>query len=84
MKLFDRYGHSLNLSFAGEDNYKTRLGGSVSVLVYLVTIVFAYSKVMQLYNKTDPTIATTQKTIAFDKTALNLGENNFDIMVAVG
>jgi hypothetical protein len=46
--------------------------------------VFAYGKVKQLYNKADPTIATTQKNIALDGTTLNLGENNFDIMFAVG
>jgi hypothetical protein len=59
MKRFDNNGQSLSLLFAGEDSYKTRLGGVVSVFVKMVVFTYAYGQITQLAKKEDPSLTTT-------------------------
>ena len=84
MKRFDSYGVGLNLLFRGEDNYKTKAGGAISILVHLVVLVYAVQKVLQLVQYDDPDITTTEKIIRLNETkTVNLGDNHFDIMTYV-
>jgi hypothetical protein len=68
MKRFDRYGLGLHLLFSGKDNFKTGLGGAVSLLLYLITIAYGGGKIYQLVARGDPKLTTTQKQIELNAT----------------
>ena len=80
MKRFDLFGHRLHLLFAGKDTFKTGLGGTVTVLLYLVVFLFGQHKCMELVTKNEPALTTTQKNIP-TTAPLNLAENHFDFML---
>ena len=82
MKRFDRYGLGLKLLFSGEDQFKTGLGGTVSLLISLVIMAYGTGKILHLYQMDEPVITTTQKHISLKATApLNLADQHFDFMV---
>ena len=84
MKHCDRYGHSPKLLYAGEESFKTRLGGAVYIMLQLVVFSYATGKFMQLYSKSDPTITTTTNQMSLAETGpLKLAENPIHLMINI-
>jgi len=59
LRKMDGFGQTLNLQFRGSDTFKSKLGGAVSLLIYLVVIVYAFEKCDRLFRKEDPDIVST-------------------------
>ena len=85
MNKFDYNGQDLKILFKGEDMYTTRLGGTISLLVYLIVILNGSLKLRQLVTYDNPTLTTSSKFVPFteNKVGVNLGKNGFDMIALV-
>ncbi len=54
IRSFDKFGESPKLLYKGEDQYKTKLGGFVSIAIAIFVMVFAGVKLNRLVNKDSP------------------------------
>jgi len=84
MKRFDIFGKALQVKFQGADQYQTKVGGFISILVCLVMVSYGSQKVVKLVTRGDPEITFTHKFLNMRKTKLmNLGENRFNMITLV-
>lgn len=51
LEKFDRYGNAITLNFKGENTYKTKVGGLISVLLMTVMTAYAIVRLVTLSNK---------------------------------
>ena len=51
IRSFDKFGESPKLLYKGEDQYKTKFGGLVSIAISIFVMVFAGVKLSRLVNK---------------------------------
>ena len=58
IRSFDKFGEAPKLIYKGEDKYKTKLGGVVSILISLFVLTFTIGKLDNLVNKKDPDVLT--------------------------
>ena len=55
LKKFDNYGKAITLNFKGEDTFKTNVGGLLSLVLMIVTFVFAVMRFKALIYLTEHT-----------------------------
>ena len=81
MDRFDSNGQRLSVLFQGKNAYQTKLGGCISMLVYLIVLVYGSQKVIQLATYGDPDITTSQKFIpASENEHVKLVESGFNML----
>jgi hypothetical protein len=51
LEKLDRYGKAITLNFKGENTYKTKVGGLLSVLLMTVMAAYAIVKMVILINR---------------------------------
>ena len=56
IRSFDKFGEAPKLLYKGEDKYKTKLGGVISIFITVFVLTFAYGKLDNLVNKKDPDV----------------------------
>ena len=79
---FDSFGQNLQLQFNGNAMFKSRLGGLLSLFVYMLMLGYAGQKIIKLVNLEDPTIATIYNKIDLRKTGhVNLKQSGFDLII---
>jgi len=54
LRWLDQFGYPVALSFEGEQNYKTRYGGVISMMIYLVAISYAILRFTYMITRESP------------------------------
>jgi hypothetical protein len=63
LRKLDSFGQPLQLQFQGRDLFKSRIGGTISLLIYMTVIAYAIGKCNKLVTKSDPDIFSTKRKI---------------------
>ena len=63
LRNLDDFGHPVNVSFKGEESYKSPLGGILTIAVRLLTLVIVYKAVAEVFNMEDPVIKSIARPI---------------------
>lgn len=58
-KKVDQFGQTVNLTWNGEDEYKTTLGASVSSVLIVILLIYSAYRVFYLVNRYNPTVSKT-------------------------
>ena len=58
-KTVDLFGQSVNLTWNGEDNYKTTFGASISSVLIVILLAYTSYRIYYLVNRNNPTISKT-------------------------
>ena len=58
-KSIDLFGQSVNLTWNGEDQYKTGFGASISFVLLLILLAFSCYKLYYLVNRFNPNLSKT-------------------------
>ena len=84
IKGFDMYGKTITFTYKGQDQFKTFIGGIVSIILFFVAIIYGVNllNVMVNRNDTNSTINTVIEDLSVDSEVLNLGESNFQLAIA--
>ena len=49
----DIYGHAIGVHYDGEDTHKTRLGGVLTIVTYILGLINTYNLVLQFVDKSE-------------------------------
>lgn len=79
----DKYGVPIGVNYQGDDTFKTKIGGVVTLLTYCVVLAYTLTKITQLIQRTNPNVATTTEFVNYetDLTRYNLEENNLEAVI---
>jgi hypothetical protein len=58
-KSVDLFGQSVNLTWNGEDEYKTTLGASISWVLLIVLTIYLFYKFIKMVTRQDPDVTKT-------------------------
>ena len=58
-KSVDLFGQSVNLTWQGEDQYKTSLGASISWVIVIIMLAYTIFRLHYMVNRLSPSIAKT-------------------------
>lgn len=58
-RTIDLFGQTVNLTWNGEEKFKTTFGASVTIFMLSVLIVFSVVNLLDVLNRTNPTISKT-------------------------
>jgi hypothetical protein len=58
-KTVDLFGQSVNLTWNGEDNYKTTFGAAISSVLIVILLAYTSYRIYYLVNRNNPTISKT-------------------------
>jgi hypothetical protein len=56
LRSFDRFGTPLSLYHDGKSVFKTKLGGLLSLAIFVTISAFSYGRFQKLINLSDPTL----------------------------
>ena len=77
----DIYGKTINFTYKGEDQYKTFIGGAISIVIMWIMVVYTYSlfKTMIDYKNTNSIVNTVYQNLdaGIDPLILDTDEFNF-------
>ncbi|CAD8078632.1 unnamed protein product [Paramecium sonneborni] len=82
LKSIDIFGQSINLSFRKEEQYKTSMGGFLSICIIGTIISFFYSNIINFFAKLNVT-STQEFTFADDPDILILNQEHFMFAVQI-
>ncbi|CAD8171893.1 unnamed protein product [Paramecium pentaurelia] len=82
LRQIDIFGQSINLSFRQEEQYKTSMGGFLSICIIGTIISFFYSNIINFFAKLNVT-STQEFTFADDPDALILNKDHFMFAVQI-
>lgn len=54
LKQFDQFGYPVALTFEGEQQYKTRYGGVVSLMIYFVAAMYSLIRFTYMITRSNP------------------------------
>ena len=61
MQQLDVFGHKFNMNYRGEENYKTNLGGLLSLACFILTFVIALKAFTEIELMEDPNVSILSK-----------------------
>ena len=64
VKSLDDFGHQFQLTYKGEDNYQTRLGGICSLLIKVNTLILFIVKFKSMLLMEDPIITNFDRPLS--------------------
>ncbi|CAD8120490.1 unnamed protein product [Paramecium sonneborni] len=82
LRQIDIFGQTINLSFRQEEQYKTSIGGFLSICMIATIISFFYSNIINFFAKLNVT-STSEFTFSNDPDILSLDKNNFMFAVQI-
>ncbi|CAD8182846.1 unnamed protein product [Paramecium pentaurelia] len=82
LRQIDIFGQTINLSFRQEEQYKTSIGGFLSICMIATIISFFYSNIINFFAKLNVT-STSEFTFAKDPDKLELDRNHFMFAVQI-
>ena len=83
LQSLDIYGHSISVLYKGEDSYKTRLGGLVTLVTYILGLINFYNLAVQFIDKSAQKEVTRTVTVdTLDMEPLSLSEQNFKFLIS--
>jgi hypothetical protein len=56
-KAVDLFGQSVNLTWNGEEQYKTTIGAALSTLIWIVMIAYTVMRFTELVTRSNPSIS---------------------------
>ena len=62
----DQFGYPIHLTFSGEQHYRTKTGGIVSILIFILSILYAGVRFIYMVTKSNPSITRNQQVRGFD------------------
>lgn len=81
IRKWDMFGHPIALTFKGEDTYRTACGGGISILCFILFMLFIVNRLQLLILRADPdlTMRTTKSDLSEDReqNVLDLGKLGF-------
>ena len=79
----DRYGQPVTVNYQGEDTYKTKTGGILTILVYALVATYTVLKANQLVLRDNPNVTSTTEFVNYetDTTTYNLEQNNLEAVI---
>ena len=85
LRSLDSFGEAPKLLYKGEDTYKTKLGGFISLLIKIFLLVYLAIKVKSLVLREAPTINTTDKFVDTrnDETRYDIKNYDFSLVALV-
>lgn len=57
IKMIDIYGEKINLTYKGDDSFKTLPGASASIIIIVLLLAFSVFRMIVLFTKSDPNIS---------------------------
>ena len=75
LRSFDKFGESPKLLYKGQDQYKTKVGGLISLGLTIFVMVFSIMKMIRLSEKSYPDISINE---SFTDLSRNLTEHNLE------
>ena len=84
-KSFDIYGKSFNFTYEGEDQYKTFLGGIISIIITSVILVYSVNLFIVMINRDDTStnVNTVITSLGNDTEELQLGNSTFQFAISI-
>lgn len=81
MKDYDMYGRSITFTYKGEEEYKTYIGGFISVIILTIMAIYFYLQITTLIFKKDTSKATVSlvRDLLKDEESLSLLETDFSV-----
>lgn len=58
-KSFDQFGQNVTFTYNGEDTFKTMFGATMSYIIIVIVLYFAYKKIDILAHRLNPTVMST-------------------------
>ena len=56
IKDFDVFGHPISVYYKGEETYQNMLGGILTVLVQILTLILVLNSAKEIWQMNEPTI----------------------------
>ena len=81
MNKFDIFGQNITLNLNTEDNYRTAVGGIISIFILTILAVFFQSNILSFLEKTN-IISETSTEFSTDPDEITFNDYNF--IVAIG
>ena len=83
IRSFDKFGEAPKLRYKGEEQYKTKFGGVISLMINVFVLVFAVIKIKQVVDKSDNSVANFESftEILRDPTSYNFQENQYSFFI---
>ena len=82
---WDQFGIPISLTYQGDTEYKTNIGGCTSIIVILIIYYYAAILLRSVINREQSTVTvnTIQTDLTYDPTSYNIGQNGFTFGVAL-
>ena len=58
-KSIDHFGQTVSFTYNGEDQYKTHIGATTSLIISLVLLAYGIFKATELFQRTSPLVTKT-------------------------
>ena len=83
IRSFDIYGKSISFTYKGEDQYKTLMGGCITIVIKVLMVVFAWNLALSMLNRnnTISSVNTIINDIRQDNELLNLTDTEFSFII---
>ena len=53
LQSLDKFGHPIGVTYRGDTEFKTRLGGFITLLTYVLVILYTTEKVTEFFDKSN-------------------------------
>ena len=75
----DSFGSPIpSFSLKGQEKVNTAIGGCLTILMWIILLVYASDKALELYKRQNPIINVINKPAAIDESEIiNIGASNF-------
>jgi len=85
IKNFDMYPTRVNLTYKGKSEFKTLYGGTVSMAIKLIILVYAIGQILLVFTRGNSIKNTNKivKDLTYDTTKHYIGKNTFAFAIGV-
>ena len=85
IKGYDSFGKTFTFTYKGEDQFKTFLGGFVSIIISMVLLVYYINLLIIMFNRgsSDTSVNNIIKDLSIDQDQLDLGNSNFQFAIRI-
>jgi hypothetical protein len=78
---FDAFSAPYNLNLRGSDSFRTRLGGTCSLGIYILVLAFMIQRMLYMVNRNEPRMYQIEQSVDLveDLTPYSFKESNFTV-----
>ena len=81
----DAFGHQIKVNYRGEETYNSAFGGTITLAVYVLTLILVSKSVQEIFLMEDPVLAAFTKPFTLEERAdlVPVLHEDYDIVVGL-